>query len=93
MPAPRQQYPFMSVDKQDNQVRLFWDGKHQLFNSNSKDIFKVKLIHCSLLAKIYYDILSLKWSSEFFVCFGIAFILHFLGKRGIFYPKGVGKQE
>lgn len=72
---------------------ILGSGKHQLFNPNSTGIFRIKLIHCNLLAKIYYDILSLKKSREFFVCFGIAFILHFLGKYRIFYPKGVEKQE
>lgn len=39
---------------------ILGSGKHQLFNPNSTGIFRIKLIHCNLLAKIYYDILSLK---------------------------------
>lgn len=58
---------------------ILGSGKHQLFNPNTEDTFKVKLICYYLFAKIYYDIYSLRQNRELFVSFGIAFALHFLG--------------
>ncbi|KAK2499768.1 hypothetical protein MC885_010413, partial [Smutsia gigantea] len=57
---------------------ILGSGKHQLFNPNTEDTFKVKLICYYLFAKIYYDIYSLRQNRELFVSFGIAFALHFL---------------
>lgn len=44
---------------------ILGSGKYHLFNSNSADIFKVKLICYNLLAKVYYDIHSLRWNRPF----------------------------
>lgn len=39
---------------------ILGSGKHQLFNPNSADMFKVKLIYCHLLVKISSDLQSLR---------------------------------
>lgn len=39
---------------------ILGSGKHQLFNPNSADIFKVKLICYHLLVNISYDLHSLR---------------------------------